>query len=265
MTRNQIEYMKAVEQRRAARVNEELTLRRDTHTATARYMELGETNRHNLATEDVAAQDARSRSTQAKAAMSTAASKAAEVQEKIVHDRATESAEQQKIGVTQAQLNEAIRHNIELETEQRRSNTTAEWLTAQGQQINAETQRRGQDVAAAASRYGADRSAAATERGQDINATTQRLGQGLNYLGGMASRLIQTREASTQSRNADTAAKNAATAAYQAETARMEIPIKQQQADAASLGAEAKSRSASTSGLKDVISTGAMLISLTGG
>lgn len=90
MTKNQIEYGKLLEQRRTNLSNEDLTRRRDTLQAQARFVELREQGRHNLASEQI---------------------QSGSLDESIRHNRATES-------VQTGQLEEARRHNLAQENVQ---------------------------------------------------------------------------------------------------------------------------------------------------
>lgn len=83
MTRNQIDYLNLVEKQRSARENEQLTRERDAWNKALGFQTLGETQRHNYATEQVATQ---------------------QIQELSRHNQETEF-------LSLGQLSEAQRHN----------------------------------------------------------------------------------------------------------------------------------------------------------
>lgn len=141
MTKNQIEYAKLLETRRANARQEELTDARDRAAREARVVELGETARHNVATErhNEAVLGETRRSNVAREAIETAKNEESKrhnleaerinlysAQESARHNRQTESTESRKVDLGYAQLSEQARHNVAQESETQRSNISRE-------------------------------------------------------------------------------------------------------------------------------------------
>lgn len=91
-----------------------------------------ESNRHNLASEDIERSKAQSSAEQARAATSQAATAAARQMEDARHNLADEDIRRGTLVVSQGTLSESIRHNAQMETEAMRHNKSAEMI-AQGQ------------------------------------------------------------------------------------------------------------------------------------
>lgn len=120
MTKNQIEYGKLLESRRAAMASEALTRARDTETA-----------RHNVASERVSLDTL---AEQRRSHLAQEALSAQQLAELTTHNRATESISLGQLGETKrtnlAKEGETKRSNLAKEGEARRHNIAAEFETA---------------------------------------------------------------------------------------------------------------------------------------
>lgn len=137
MTKNQIEYTKVLETRRANTAQEELTRRRDEAAIAARQVELSEASRHNKATEALSAtqlaiqqgsldETARhNRVYEEESKRHNIRSEAigsAQLQESVRHNKAGEQ-------LQRISLNETARHNLASEVEVNRHNVATEEAT----------------------------------------------------------------------------------------------------------------------------------------
>lgn len=116
MTKNQIEYAKLLEGKRSNRAQEALTQWRDTEQMKAKYVELGETSRHNQALEGIEGRKLGETSRHNRVTEGTEKSKVAE---SIRHNQQSESVERGK-------LDESVRHNTAVESETHRANVASE-------------------------------------------------------------------------------------------------------------------------------------------
>lgn len=127
MTKNQIEYAKALETRRANLSQEELTRKRDTAAREAMLVQLGETERHNRAQEGfqyASLDETRRHNVSSEALEAKRVSlDTAKLAETSRHNRATES-------VASGTLSETKRSNRAREGETFRSNLAREYETA---------------------------------------------------------------------------------------------------------------------------------------
>lgn len=137
MTRVQIEYAKLQEERRKNKAAEALTQMRDTHAATARYMEIGETGRHNLATERQAGQ-VLGETTRHNVAMEGETGRHNRAEEAVHQSQAESASRQATASLQQAAASasqadtarrrqeEEVRHNLVYESQQDRALTETE-------------------------------------------------------------------------------------------------------------------------------------------
>lgn len=142
MTKNQIEYMKALETRRANLASEQLTRTRDQAAISARQAELVELARHNKAGEGLQARsiDETSRHNRAGEAVSI---RQAAVSERDVSTRERQAAVAERQAATaerQASVAEAkLGQEAAKIAETERTNRTQEWLRAQEIDLRART------------------------------------------------------------------------------------------------------------------------------
>lgn len=173
MTRNEIAYSQYLEQSRHNLAEEQETAANNQRVHYGNMRVIGETNRHNLATETEA-----NRSNRANEAENKRANQAREKEqrrsnkasEKLGRANLKETKRHNIAGETTANktLAETNRHNVVTETETNRSNIANEGLIKYRTDTDAATSKYVADKNAAASKYAADAAASASKYAQDM-------------------------------------------------------------------------------------------------
>lgn len=130
MTKNQIEYNKMLETRRANKAQEQLTSLRDTRAYELGVQNLGELSRHNRATEAQASQ----------VLGETSRHNLATEQAQVLQLQETQRANMAREEISRGNLAETVRSNVAREEETKRSNIARETET---QRHNVESERQG--------------------------------------------------------------------------------------------------------------------------
>lgn len=130
MTRNQIDYLNLVEKQRSNQETERLTRERDAWSKALGFQTLGETTRHNVATEAI---QSRQSSESARHNLATEQLQSTQIQETKRHNIQSED-------LSLSQLSELQRHNVASEDIQRREADT-HYQQLGINRFNAETQR----------------------------------------------------------------------------------------------------------------------------
>lgn len=123
MTKNQIEYQKLVETKRANQAQETITRMRDANTHSVAVGQLNEAIRHNYATEGQERQKLYEMTRHNEATEQVALMSA---QETARHNAAAEALQGQQITLGYQQLSETSRHNYAMENETNRHNVAVE-------------------------------------------------------------------------------------------------------------------------------------------